>query len=423
MTTIDELTKQVSDQADLLDELAGRLSAFTQQQERERLEAILSDGIPLRLGAPPEGADVADAGTTEPGQTNYIAAGAITAETIAADAVTAEKIAAGSVTAEHLLVGSGRTFLTNPGFETGTLTGWTFAQSGTGGSAAIGSDASWRSEGAYYGVITAGTGDNDIYQIIPTGFRYGDKIMVSALLANATGTKVIIGVEWQDSTGTAISSYASAAFAVAGGYGAAGPTRYNVVTTAAPAGTVGARIIIRLQTGGGALLVDDIQVSRSADGISPDGNVVINSSGITITGGKISVTNASATVIIDGSSNMFKIAASGTTSATAGATATTTLTGLGTQTTILAFLGFVSPFNSTTGRRHQGRSDFGHATVGPTLYAAATSGGAVTTAFYNYAGAHFAGALDGSSQMFLDFVNTDGATNYGYYYVLKEAAL
>lgn len=68
------------------------------------------------------------------------------------------------------------------------------------------------------------------------------------------------------------------------------------------------------------------ETSDDLSGISPTGfvdsvlneatNVTIDETGIDVTGGAITVTNPGATVIIDGTSNMFKIAATGTSSIT-----------------------------------------------------------------------------------------------------------
>ena len=72
------------------------------------------------------------------------------------------------------------------------------------------------------------------------------------------------------------------------------------------------------------------------------GDVVINASGITITNGAITVTNPSATVVIDGTSNMFKIQATGTLTLPSGGgvlNTSVTLSSLGTFTEVPALLG------------------------------------------------------------------------------------
>ena len=135
------------------------------------------------------------------------------------------------------------------------------------------------------------------------------------------------------------------------------------------------------------------------------------------------------TVIIDGTSNMFKIAATGTHSiavlANSEGTDTVTLTALGALPTTPAHLSFISNGNTTGANQHQGvffASD-------GTSYAGAASGNETTTVrfttFLQVAEAFT--DLDGSSQVrhSLAAWNDTGATVtfYTRYYILKEAAL
>ena len=58
--------------------------------------------------------------------------------------------------------------------------------------------------------------------------------------------------------------------------------------------------------------VDNPDGEETSNGTDDDATVVIDASGITVTNGRISVTNGSGTVIIDGTSDFFSIVASGT---------------------------------------------------------------------------------------------------------------
>lgn len=94
-------------------------------------------------------------------------------------------------------------------------------------------------------------------------------------------------------------------------------------------------------------------------------DVLINSSGITVTNGKIIVRNGAATVIIDGSSNMFKIAASGSLQVHWGAspgvvTDFVTLTGLGTYSALPLMICNTTTDDATVHASTGPGSRFGH---------------------------------------------------------------
>ena len=141
------------------------------------------------------------------------------------------------------------------------------------------------------------------------------------------------------------------------------------------------------------------------------------------------VSSDGTTVIIDGTSDMFRISANGTITNTVGTGApgsnwtNVTLTGLGALATTPAHLSFVSTSNASSSDRLVGRL-IGWETG---CWVAATSGGATTTSravvyttmeVYTY--------LDGSSNCVVEFGGYNfisSATWYCKYYVLAQVAL
>lgn len=356
---------------------------------------------------------------------NEIAADTITAGQIAAGAISATELAAGAVTADKLSVGRGR-HLTNPDFESGDTTGWFFAQDGTGGFVSIGTDPLWRAQGLYYGEIAAGTAGTYIAQQV-VGIKSGDAVLVSALMANSVSAQ--LQVLWVDAAGVGISwALPFAGVDTGGGYNGTGPQRKTWKTGAAPAGTVSFNLYVWVFAGGGVLVVDDVWVSRVGDLITPDGNVVIDSSGVTITNGKLTVTNPSSTVIIDGTSNMFKIAASGTLSiavpAVSGAATSVVLAGLAP--------GVTAPMLQATGKWDGGATTSGKLSAiidAQFAWASATSGGATTFKIgqVQLAGYWYTDTNGASNDALVSLygLNSSGSarTLSGRYYVMREAAL
>jgi hypothetical protein len=158
--------------------------------------------------------------------------------------------------------------------------------------------------------------------------------------------------------------------------------------------------------------------------------VVIDKDGITVTNGAITVSNAGATVIIDGTSNMFKIAASGSLNVTATAgnnnSATTTLTGLGTQATIPGQVSWCTDSNVATDTRYA----FWLSTGTASGYVALTSGGSPTqeVAIIRDGFGMLSCHLDASDyavvRIYLNnAASASSTTLYSKYHVLKEAAL
>jgi hypothetical protein len=154
--------------------------------------------------------------------------------------------------------------------------------------------------------------------------------------------------------------------------------------------------------------------------------VVIDDTGITVTDGAITVENGDLVVIIDGTSNMFKIAATGTltVSGVGGGVATTVLSALGAQAATPAHLGFVTSGVDPTAAYREVGIQIDNAI----LYAASSSGGSPTFQFYGInAYTQLDMGLDGSSFARARLVCLSAyafsVTRYGRYYVLKEASI
>jgi len=132
------------------------------------------------------------------------------------------------------------------------------------------------------------------------------------------------------------------------------------------------------------------------------------------------------TVILDGTSNMFKIAAQGTTSLNvadqSAGSATVDITAL-TEATTLALLSFAGQLDTAGAARRVAA----HIVTSATRFVAATSGGAVTTRaivmseFQSTA----TSIVAGSPRFTFSVINeTGGAVDrYATYYFLKEAAM
>ena len=141
------------------------------------------------------------------------------------------------------------------------------------------------------------------------------------------------------------------------------------------------------------------------------------------------LSNDGTTVIIDGTSEMFRIVADGTleTTATAGSVAdnAVTLTALGAQSVQLATLGFVGDSGSSGGVR-SGGSFFA---VNAGAYGASTSGGATTQRIMPLIYlAILYGNLDGDTLHVVtlsvfNYGNVSSTTNFARYFVLAQAAL
>jgi hypothetical protein len=367
-----------------------------------------------------------------------IAANTITAGEIAASAIGTEELAATSVTAAKLQIGHTSNIITNPDFEFGTvgvddvIPGWTTVQR-AGGTIYIGNfanDAVNPVQGTKFLVIRNGT------SIIDAGVQQGpfpatvqERISVSAYGQGFGSTGHLqFYMQCFDKGGSSLGYVIGTDFNVGN---SAGWNRVSDTLTPL-ANTVS--VTVGVQNHGAVLTylgVDDILVLRSIDGVNAaSGAVLINNDGITVTNGKITVKNASATVIIDGTSNMFKIQASGSQSKTQAdnsqGTASTTLTGLGTLSATPAHLSYVAIGNTNADTQRISPS---HMTTSLfRVFVATTSGGSPTTPVWGVSeGLEVKTNLNASSQCVVSFTyaNQSGAsaTTYSTYYILKEAAL
>jgi hypothetical protein len=237
-----------------------------------------------------------------------IAAGAIGATQIAAGAVTAGAIAAGSVTADKLAVGNVSNAVTNPGFElnnagdqavqngASAITGWTVsAWGGTGAVATIANNTGSGSGNHYCDFYTGTTAQCTLESggRLPCG--PGDLVSASIYTYTA-GTRLIIG--WWDRTGAYITGSLVATSASGGSWARIGGT------ATAPANTGSCSIEIQGTAATTHYFVDQASIYG--------GGVTIDYGGITITNGALVVSNPGGTVIIDGTSDLLKIVATGT---------------------------------------------------------------------------------------------------------------
>jgi hypothetical protein len=185
---------------------------------------------------------------------------------------------------------------------------------------------------------------------------------------------------------------------------------------------------------------DDIWPNKS--NANDDGaTVIVDRGGITVTDGAITVTNGDDIVIIDGSSDMFRIAATGTLADTVSTgtngQVTATLTALGTSLsepmTVLSTIGFSITSEANAAAVNTSKS----LAFGPTAfqydndsYVAASSGGAVTQRAVTYP-AYAGGASSlsatptGTMRARLESANNAGVTFYFHmrYYVLEQVAI
>lgn len=186
----------------------------------------------------------------------------------------------------------------------------------------------------------------------------------------------------------------------------------------------------------GETMIEDGQVKT--DGIHADavianvanvgGSVIIDSDGITVIDGAITVESPDGTVIIDGSSNMFKILATGTVQNTVADNtdndvALTTLSSLGTFSATPAHMSFLTTGTAVTANRSGS-----HSTAPASDFVASTSGGAVNqNRIMATVDARIATILNGSDEVQISFrmyaAGVGGSTTWhARYYILQEVA-
>jgi hypothetical protein len=202
-------------------------------------------------------------------------------------------------------------------------------------------------------------------------------------------------------------------------------TRHVKVRRVADADSVGTWIIAAQAVIDGPAA----QLTSSPDA-SAEAVVSIDGSGIVIEGGGLRVENAGATVIIDGTSEMFLIQATGTLSMTVGSnnfnSTTVTLTALGTLSAVPACLGMVAPTTTATSVR---MADL-YWQITDHVFVADSSGGSPTNrvnAPDRLAYLRYYLSASPSGDLIVDFEGWDGIasayTPLARYYILKQAAV
>ena len=388
--------------------------------------------------------------------TTKITDDAVTTPKIAANAVTASEIAAGAVTTAKLSVGVpvGSNLVADPGWEEGSV--WTGSRS----------TAAPRT-GTYNGVLTAlATAyltsaqfpalPSRRYNVVGWGrghsgntsaFNLGVGItFYDAAAAYISNTDIDLTATGQSNTYTrhagVVAAPSTAAFAtvyaVAYGSGAQAWSYWDDFECYPADNDVSAAGGDVLIVSGGATFTNGkitVQDASANTNISAGvvqrvnnsaSEVVITSTGLAVTNGKITVTNAGSTVIIDGSSNHFKIANTGTLSCTvadgASGSGSATVTGVAPAGAIPMHL--VQIYSGTGGQRQSGiyvhNPGFG--------FDAASSGGSPTAAIIDtqyLARFYVFGSGTDDLTAYLSVYNASGAsrTTYCRYYILKEAGI
>lgn len=342
-----------------------------------------------------------------------IAAGAITTAKLDAAAVTADKIAAGAVTADKLLVGLMGNALTNPGFETGDLTGWS-AELLSGGSITV--DQSNPFAGSYRARLANGA-TASAATLVGSGFVPASPhvtVVMSARGNFAPSTSAFLFIRCYDASLTLLGSVTAPSVTGAG-------TWASITASLTPlANTAYITFALRLVTASAAAGFDDLALNV--------GGAIIDSTGIKVVNGAIVVENPAGTVVIDGTSNMFKIAATGTQSVPVAVDSTasngTTVAALGALPTTPAHLSFIANGNSTAAAQHLGV----FFTNVAAKWVAPTNGGPTNQDVVipdQLAEAHTLLVAGSQVQAVIAGWNRSGAsvTYYHRFYILKEAAL
>jgi hypothetical protein len=299
--------------ANFLEQLASEVRATSNRLsdlEQQVLLAQLGMGTPARAGfglgglPSPQGGGIAlGGGPVEP------------ATEIALGVVTADKLSVGRSS------GAGNS-VSNPSFEdvvgSAFAVDWLTGYQSTGAGATYGQHAS-ASSGALAAFITVAAttdGGSIASRAIPVtpGDVYFCSVMIGASGASTSGLyfRADFGTSSSFTLPGALSqlpiipdsSPIPAVYAKQQGY----------VTV--PAGRTWMRLVVYnfLPATARTMVIDDVVAERQSGGLkNSDSNVVIDASGISVTGGKITVTQpGTGTAIIDGTSMMFKIGQSGT---------------------------------------------------------------------------------------------------------------
>jgi hypothetical protein len=390
--------------------------------------------------------------------------GSISGTKITDLSVTTPKLATGAVTAAKINVSGSHNLVVNGGFETcdsvapanlntgpliaAALPGWTaVATTFAGNRVEVFSGVIYSPHTGVNNItLTWGPGTpsgslwvySDFLSIIP-GRTYLGRTFMRGRAANSGASNGSLYVQWYDNTAAAIGSITLVQ----------GPVSTTVTTTTwveligttvAPSNAASVRVVLvnhNSSAGGNGIVFDDVELYPYADTLlNTPGEVTIDTSGLAITNGALTVTNAGAVVIIDGTSDMFKIAASGSLSSTCAAlsganystsVATATLSGLGALSATPMHLSSIADNNGNTGTRSVGHDLLYN--VPSAAWTGVTSGGATSgqailpTSIAGNMSTHLNGSSICVVQLDVNNAYTSSETLYGYYYILVESAL
>lgn len=153
------------------------------------------------------------------------------------------------------------------------------------------------------------------------GRRYNLSVWVRGGATNVGNGQTIIILRETDASGAT-----TATTFLTVNPGASGVFNESTLSHVMAATTVSCQVDVRSNGSNGDFSqVDDISLHQAdLSGDWSSGDVLINEDGVAVTDGKITVTNGSSVVIIDGTSNMLKVAAEGSEQVVFGAAGTTT---------------------------------------------------------------------------------------------------
>jgi hypothetical protein len=267
-------------------------------------------------------------------------AGTITASQIAANTITAAQIAAGAIGATQLSVGINRNTCPNGSFENyvgsigadlstnallaAAVPGWELVVHPAGSTIRVWQGSPYQGANCMQLIQGSTPAAMSVYSaLVPVspGEIYGVRAWVRGYYLNTSPAYASLYIQWYKADGSASATANTAVF-----------TNYNVGASAtwieetgrvaAPSDAAFARVrpySPATSTATAQVAFDAIEFYPAA--YDAAGHVTIDSTGVAITNGELTVTNAGSTVIIDGTSDIFKIVATGTITVPANGTA------------------------------------------------------------------------------------------------------